>query len=333
MSSEATQAALSGWPHDSSPYHAGEQAVQERIGVRERAERAGRRIIRDFMPEQHRRFFSEMPFVVIGSVDHESRLWGSILVGRPGFMHSPEPRVLTISARPCVGDPLNASLRVGAELGLLGIQFETRRRNRMNGTVTAVTEAAFDVTVRQSFGNCPQYIQARAPHFVADPDIAREIGAHAEGPVLSQAAAGLVRRADTFFIATASVTAGKASPADGADISHRGGRPGFVRVDEEGGRSVLVSPDFVGNFVFNTLGNLAINPRAGILFVDFQSGDVLSLTGHADVIWDGPEVQAFAGAQRLLRFRLDSGIWMKNALPLRWSAPEPAPQLARTGRW
>lgn len=322
MSSEATQAVLPGWPHDASPYHPGEQAVQERVGVRERAERTGRRMIREFMPEQHRRFFSEMPCVFIASADDESRLWGTMLVGRPGFMHSPEPRVLIVSAKPFVGDPLNASLRVGAELGLLGIQFETGRRNRMNGTVSAVRDIAFDVTVRQSFGNCPRHIQTRVPHVVADPGIARDIGAYAEGPVLSREAAALVRRADTFFIATASLTEGKASPADGADISHRGGTPGFVRVDEKVGHSVLVSPEFVGNLAFNTLGNLARNPRAGILFVDFEGGDLLSLTGHADVIWDVPEVQAFADARSLLRFRVDSGIWMKNALPLRWSAPE-----------
>jgi uncharacterized protein len=116
-------------------------------------------------------------------------------------------------------------------------------------------------------------------------------------------------------------------------VSHRGGKPGFVRVTQADGRTVLTSPDFFGNFHFATLGNLTLEPRAGILFVDFASGDLLSLTGDADVLWEGNEVAAFVGAQRLLRFRLNAGVLIENAVPLRWSEPQPAPQLAATGSW
>ena len=147
--------------------------------------------------------------------------------------------------------------------------------------------------------------------------------------MLSASAAELVHRADTFFIATAS---------EGVDVSHRGGKPGFVRVAERDGRTVLTFPDFSGNFYFNTLGNLLLDPRAGMVFVDWGIGpeqvvDLLSLTGEADTLWDGPELAAFAGAERLLRFRVAEGVWIEHAAPLRWSAPEPAPQLAATGSW
>ena len=106
-----------------------------------------------------------------------------------------------------------------------------------------------------------------------------------------------------------------------------------MRVTEEHGRNVLTSPDYPGNSHFNTFGNVALNPRAGIGFVDFASGDLLSLTGEAEVLWEGPELEAFSGAQRLLRFRIAEGVWIRNALPICWSAPEQAPQLAATGSW
>jgi predicted pyridoxine 5'-phosphate oxidase superfamily flavin-nucleotide-binding protein len=195
--------------------------------------------------------------------------------------------------------------------------------------VIAADERGFAVRVDQSFGNCPQYIQARAPEFVggaAPAPAPRPEGAH-----LSADAQALIRRADTFFIATAAPGAHAGDPASGVDVSHRGGKPGFVRVTQENGRTVLTAPDFAGNSFFNTLGNIAANPRAGLAFIDFTTGDVLQLTGTAAVVWDGPELAAFAGAQRLLRLTVDDGAW--RSIPLRWSAPEPAPQLADTGAW
>ena len=314
----------------SSPYHAGEQAMQARAGVRERAELMGRRMIRDFMPDQHREFFAMLPWLLVGSLDAQDRPWASVLVGPPGFIASPDPRSLEIAARPLAGDPLAAHLRAGVPLGLLGLQPETRRRNRMNGVVSATWPGGFAMTVGQSFGNCPQYIQARAPIFVA---AQAEADVRAESARLSEAAVALIDRADTFFIATAGPGARAGRVAEGVDVSHRGGRPGFVKVTEVAGRGVLTAPDFAGNNAFNTLGNIATNPRAGITFVDFASGDLLLLTGTAEVVWDGPEVASFAGALRLLRFTVAEGVFLAQALPLRWSVPEYAPQLARTGAW
>jgi hypothetical protein len=120
---------------------------------------------------------------------------------------------------------------------------------------------------------------------------------------------------------------------DGVDISHRGGKPGFVRVDSDNLGTVLTIPDFRGNSFFNTFGNLALDARAALLFVDFETGDALMLTGTAEVIWEGAELQSFAGAERLLRFRVSEGLSIDKAVPLRWSAPQPARQLAGTGAW
>jgi uncharacterized protein len=312
-------------------FHAGEQALQERAGTRERSARAGARMIRDFMPEQHREFFAAQPLVFVGSIDERRRPWASLLSGPPGFLASPDARTLRVGARPAAGDPLAATLAAGAPLGLLGIELATRRRNRMNGIVLRVEPDGFEVGVRQSFGNCPQYIQARSGFLDLRAPGAQAM--HAESGLLSDRSIDLVRRADTFFVASASSRAHADDPAEGVDVSHRGGRPGFVRVGAENGRSTLVAPDFAGNGLFNTLGNLALNPRAGLLFVDFESGDVLSLTGTAQVLWDGAELAAFAGAERLVKFHVEEGSLREKACALRWSAPQPAPQLARTGSW
>jgi len=321
-------------PPNDFPFHAGEQALQVRTGVRDRMEQMGRKVIRDFMPDQHRALFAELPFLVVGALDGRRRPWASVLVGTPGFISSPDPWSLRIAAHPGYGDPIAAGLAAGAPVGLLGIQLETRRRNRMNGTVVEADEGGFLVRVGQSFGNCPQYVQARTPIFVAEPSsVIAPRPVQVEGSILSAAACALANRADTFFIATAFPAARGGDPVEGVDVSHRGGKPGFVRLGEDGNRTVLTSPDFRGNSAFNTLGNLALNPRAGVVFVDFATGDSLSLIGEAEVVWGGPELETFVGAQRLLRFRVDEGVWIGNAVPLRWSAPEPAPQLAATGSW
>jgi len=317
----------------SSVWHAGEAALQARVGMRERLEQIGPRVIRNHMPDEHRELFAQLPMLVVGSLDAGGRPWASLLVGRPGFIASPDARTLEVTAAPAVGDPLRENLQANAPLALLGIELATRRRNRANGTVAALRDGSFELRVEQSFGNCPQYIQARQPSFVTDPGrpAAAPREPRTEGRVLSPRAVGLVTLADTFFIATAGADARGGDARQGCDVSHRGGNPGFVRVEREAGRSVLYWPDFRGNTFFNTLGNLAANPRAGLLFIDFNSGAVLLTTGTASVIWDGPLVAAFAGAERMLRFAPETGLWLDAGAALRWSAPERARQLAATG--
>lgn len=313
-------------------FHAGEQALQALTGVRDRLAQAGPKVIRSFMPDQHRLFFAELPLIFVGSLDAEGWPWASVLTGMPGFVASPDLRTLVVRARPLRHDPLARNLEVGAPVALLGIQLETRRRNRMNGTVTELRPDGFTAAVGQSFGNCPQYIQARVPWFDADALEGRGVSITEESARLSDDAAALIARSDTFFIASAAPDAGS-DAAHGVDISHRGGRPGFVRVDRTDTATRLTAPDFRGNFYFNTLGNIAANPRTGLLFVDFDSGDLLALVGRGEIDLDSPEVATFAGAERLLHIQVERGIFARHALPLRWSAPEYAPQLARTGTW
>jgi predicted pyridoxine 5'-phosphate oxidase superfamily flavin-nucleotide-binding protein len=312
-------------------FHAGEIVMQQRAGVREHLAGIGDRVIRDHMPEQHRELFRKLPTLVVGSVDAQRAPWASILVGRPGFVNDLDAYRLRIDGRPFAGDRLAERLVPGASLGLLGLEPQTRRRNRMNGRVTDVDERGFVVAVEQSFGNCPQYIQARTPVWVSEDGATRVNATVQGGGHLSEDLVASVRSADTFFIASAA-PGGDARNA-GVDVSHRGGRPGFVRVDDTPQSSVLTVPDFRGNFFFNTLGNIVANPQVGLLFVDYERGDLLQIGARAVVVEGGDEVRRFEGAQRLLRITVERSVYSPAALPLRWSAPQPAAQLAATGAW
>jgi hypothetical protein len=311
---------------DDAPFHPGELEVQSRVGVREKISAIGQRVIRDVMPEQHREFFPQLPFILVGALDAAGKPWASMLVGAPGFITSPDPRRLHIAAQPLPGDPLADSLRVGADVGLLGIELHTRRRNRLNGPIISADERGFSVRVAQSFGNCPKYINRRGYQFVErDPRRARARTLDR----LDNHARALINNADTFFIATHYGSAER-SRSHGADVSHRGGKMGFVRIDDE---RTLTWPDFVGNYLFNTLGNLQRNPQAGLMFPGFDSGDMLYVSGRGEIVWDGDEVRTYAGAQRLVRFRIERVVHSEATLPLQWQLEEYSPFLEPTGSW
>ena len=293
-----------------SPWHEGERALHERIGLADKLERAGRISLRDAMPDQHRAFFAELPFVLMGSVDDQDWPWASLLAGRPGFASSPDPRRLDIDVMPVPCDPLLAALKPGARVAVLGIELPTRRRNRMNGRVIAVGESGFSIAVDLSFGNCPQYIHQR--DYLAFRPVAMPRREMFQG--LPADARALIEISDTFFVASCVPGEG---PSHGADISHRGGPAGFLRIDADGAITV---PDYSGNRYFNTLGNLAVNPKAGLLFVDIVNGDVLQLTGRTEILWEGGEVESVPGAERLWRFFPSHGQWLRGAMPLRFTA-------------
>lgn len=317
-----------GWDLERSPFHSGELAVQQCLGVVEKMSTQARRGMRRYLTDQHREFFPLLPYAFVGSVDAQGRPWASMLIGEPGFLQTPDPHALVVKARPLPGDPLNETLKVGAPIALMGVQLHTRRRNRAIGKVRDVDADGFSIAVQTTLGLCPQYIQGREPEFTRDPRLAIERPPH-RSAVLDATARRIIEKADTYFVASV-------GPRDeddvlsGADISHRGGRPGFVRVDDE---ATLTAPDFVGNFLFNTLGNLQLDSRAGLLFIDFETGDLLYIASRAEVIWEGPEVKAFAGAQRLIRYHVDEVIRVANSLPARFSAPELSPLNERTGTW
>ncbi len=290
--------------------------MQDRAGVGERMAVAGRHAIRDHMVEQHREFFAHLPFVVVGSVDDAGQPWASMLARPPGFLSAPTSHLLEVHTLPLAGDPL--AIAPGRPLGLLGIEPHTRRRNRLNGVVESVDEDGFTVRVQQSFGNCPKYIQAREPRFLP-----RHSGAAVLRAALDEQGIRMLAEADTFFIATAFPAGKGGARSHGVDVSHRGGPPGFIRVED----GVLVVPDYVGNNYFNTLGNLAVNPRAGLLVADFDTGDLLFVAVRVEVVWSGPEVERLPGAQRALLMEVAGTIFIPGALRLAWGEATPSPFL------
>ncbi|WP_347555743.1 pyridoxamine 5'-phosphate oxidase family protein [Robbsia sp. KACC 23696] len=305
-----------------SPFHAGETAVQQRANVQALAETIGRRAIRDAMPEQHRLFFEAQPLMIFGGMDADAQPWATVRIGAPGFVRAPDMHTLSIRGGALPDDPLRDAWKVGAPIGGLGIQPHTRRRNRVNGVITSVDGDTVTLQVLQSFGNCPRYIQARAPESI-DAD-SRATSVLTRRKTLSSEDRALISRSDTFFIASANTSA-DAGMAGGVDVSHRGGLPGFVHIDDD---STLTAPDYAGNKFFNTLGNLAQNPRAGLLFIDFTSGDLLYLATRADILWDAPEQDRFPLAERLVRFTLLDVRRSNGALPFRWTAATYARELA-----
>ena len=314
-------------PLRQATFHEGEVALQASAGTAERLAEIGSRVIRSYMPDQHREFFEQLPFLVAGTVDAQGQPWASVLAGPAGFVESPDAQHLVVNARPLPQDPMRETLSAGAPIGLLGIEPHTRRRNRANGRVLHTTDHGFTVEVTQSFGNCPKYIQARRPEYVERPY--QQVAAE-RAPSIDAHARQMIAAADTFFIATAHPQARTSgAPASGVDVSHRGGLPGFARMDDDG--SALTVPDYLGNFFFNTLGNLAVEPRCGLLFIDFENGDLLYVAAHATIVTESAELESFPGAERLLRLAVTSVIRVAGVLPLAWGSVEYSPYLNPAG--
>ncbi|MEV8536525.1 pyridoxamine 5'-phosphate oxidase family protein [Streptomyces sp. NPDC051211] len=285
-------------------YHPGTRAVQDRVGVRELAEHVGRSIgtdIRDVAAA----FLARQPFLVIGAADREGRVWASVVDGEPGFVRAVGPRWMEVSGSVPDGDPLAEALTLpGLPVGTIALDPRTRRRMRLNGTLAPpAVGGGFAVLAEQVFANCPKYLQKREPLET----VTEGAGVVRHGGALEPGQVRTVRTADTFFVAT--------TAEDGVDASHRGGNPGFVEVRSP---HELAWPDYAGNGMFLTLGNLAADSRAGLLFPDWETGAVLQLSGRARTAFGDD------GARTVV-FRIESVIESLPAGRLRWSRPEYSP--------
>jgi predicted pyridoxine 5'-phosphate oxidase superfamily flavin-nucleotide-binding protein len=251
-------------------YHGGELEVQRRAGGEEIAARLLRGV-RDELPYAAQEFLADQPMLIVASLDGDD-VHADLLHGPPGFVSTPDEHTVHVAGRPFEGP-----------VGLLALEPATRRRMRVNGEATP-TATGFAVRTGEVYSNCPKYIQRR------------EIAGLAARGGESVPDRELIAAADTFFVATAA--------HGGADASHRGGSPGFVSVD--GDR--LSFPDYPGNNMYGTLGNLLANPRIGLLFLDWETGDTLQITGQAEVDRES----------RAVHVTIERAIRTPNAVPLRW---------------
>jgi ferredoxin-NADP reductase/predicted pyridoxine 5'-phosphate oxidase superfamily flavin-nucleotide-binding protein len=297
------------WSRVESTFHPGEQEVQERLGVRD-IEDWARKVVRDYLPEEHRAFHTALPFLVVAARDTQGRPWVTLLTGPEGFVTSPDLQSLAIEAKPVRGDGLEEALEPGADIGILGIEFSTRRRNRVNGRVANNSSGAVVFCVEQTFGNCPQYIRERQWRRVES----EPAGRPTRGARLTPSQREWIASADTFFIASGYRANGE-NASFGMDASHRGGDRGFVRVVSN---MCIEFPDYAGNNHFNTIGNLVLDSRAGFLFIDFETGSLLQLTGRATIDWVSKAVTRIPGARRLVSFAIEEIIELPAAVALRW---------------
>ena len=256
-----------------SPFHSGEKAVQTMVGVSEIADKVGR-MLQPQIATQAIPFIQQQPMVVIASTDAQEQLWTSLLIGDVGFIEVLSGDSLVIhedSLRSATIDVLFEHLKEETAIGMLFHEMESRRRYRVNGMAVR-RNRRIEVNVQEAYVNCPKYIQRRtfgAEKEIAEPQVSR-------GQALNTVEQQWIAQADTFFMATQSL-AGK------ADASHRGGNPGFVEVLADGRLRI---PDYPGNNMFNSLGNIYENPKAGLLFVDFHRGSTLQLSGAAVLEFD-----------------------------------------------
>ncbi|NJM74135.1 MAG: pyridoxamine 5-phosphate oxidase [Scytonema sp. RU_4_4] len=292
-------------------FHSGEITVQTQAGVREEAQRLGNVITSTIKPSAQE-FLGTQQLAVASTVDASGRVWASLLTGQPGFVQVLNRQTIQINATPIQPDPLHQNLHSNNDIGLLIIDLVNRRRLRLNGKAE-VQQENIKVQIQQAFFNCPKYIQVR--------HIEKAVTDSLEEPetftkdTLSYTNQLWITQADTFFIASY-------HPESGADASHRGGFPGFVQVVNS---SKLVFPDYSGNNMFQTFGNLIVNAGAGLLFIDFEQGHTLQLTGKAKIIWDAERLNEFAGAQRLVEFDIEQVLESRNATSLCWRFGEYSP--------
>ncbi|MFQ3789247.1 pyridoxamine 5'-phosphate oxidase family protein [Halomonas sp. A29] len=306
-------------------FHEGERRVQQRAGVPDTYVQRVSAFVRAAMPDQHVEFFGSLPVLFMGALDRQGWPWAVVTYGASGQLCTATASELLIHRVPPLAEALGLSLEPGARMGLLGLEMTSRRRNRLNGTVRSRDAEGIRVSVDQSFGNCPQYIQQREVDWQTGqeaPPVSRQVS------IASRVGRALLAQADTFFIATRAGELGDAS--QGVDISHRGGKPGFLHLNADGSLSF---PDFPGNRFFNTLGNIEQDPRVSLFIPDFTTGEALVLQGRGRIDWDPRRASLVEGAERIVDI-VPERIWhVENALPPHGRLLERSPSLAQTGTW
>ncbi|WP_413160039.1 pyridoxamine 5'-phosphate oxidase family protein [Capilliphycus salinus ALCB114379] len=285
-----------------SPFHEGELEVQQRVGETQSAQKNGR-IIASAIAENAIKFIEQQPMVILGSIDPQQNLWASVLLGSPDFVNVVNLQKIQLNLTRIFRnfyDPFWTNIQHDSRVGLLLIDLENRRRVRINGRIVKQDHEQLEIAVEESYPNCSKYIQRR--HLVQTKS-SNLIAIKRQGEQLEAAHKILINSSDTFFVVSA-------YPSRGVDTSHRGGNPGFVRVLDD---KTLRIPDYVGNSMFNTLGNFAVNPRAGLVFLDFQNNRILQLTGEAEILWelDDPTHET-GGTKRYWNFTVKQ--WLETQL-------------------
>ncbi|HEY1908428.1 MAG TPA: pyridoxamine 5'-phosphate oxidase family protein [Myxococcaceae bacterium] len=291
-------------------FHEGELLVQDRAGVRSEARRVGQMLRAAIRPDA-RAFLADRRFVVLAAEATDGRVWVSLIAGPAGFVSSSEDGTrLHVAIAADRDDPIAPALAPEASVGLVATDFAARRRYRVNGTVEPIS-SGISLHVREAFGNCPKYIHA----YTTLPDGPVSGSSPRTSDRLDDDQRRWIEQAETLFVGTT-------HPDAGADVSHRGGASGFVRVT---GPRELDWGDYPGNNLFNSLGNTAVHPPAGLLFLGPPTGSVLQLTGRLEIDWSPEATAQIPAAERVLRFSIERIVERRSAIPLRWARGSSSP--------
>jgi len=288
-----------------NPFHEGELKAQKLAGETAEAESNSAMIDGEIMAGALN-FIRAQEMAVVGSRDAKGRRWASFLFGGRGFLQPLDRKTIRIELNPAqtdLDDPLWKNIESDAHIGLLVIELATRRRLRINGQIRKVGDA-LELDVQESYPNCPKYITRRQVVIGAIPAGAPK-GEQVRGDRLREQQEKIIQRADTLFMATG-------HPERGADASHRGGKPGFIQVL---GEKKLRIPDYSGNSMFNTFGNLLVDPHVGLLIPEFEAGRALQITGTAKIEWHDKDTEgATGGTHRFVEIQIDE--WRERSLPV-----------------
>jgi len=301
--------------NDNNSFHAGERAVQQNAGETAIADR-NIAVLTDTVIAGARPFIAKQFMAALASVDTEGRVWSSLVFGKPGFLHTESGSSILIDVpekERDQADPVWANMAEQPDLGMLFIELGSRRRYRVNGTVLHVDGRGAEVAIREAYPNCPKYIQRRHLRQLGEPALPVQA---AHGTVLRGTVEDIVRQADTVFVASRHA-------GSGADASHRGGVAGFVKLVND---TTLRIPDYHGNSLFNTLGNITADPRAGLCIPDFAHGQLLQLTGTATVLWDQDDPHnETGGTSRYWEFKVEQWILRDTPQQLEWEYLDASP--------
>jgi uncharacterized protein len=290
-------------------YHEGELAVQARAGVAEQAQHIGA-TMRSYIPSIASEFLRIQRMVVLATLDPENRVWASVLTGPAGFVQAVDSKTVEIKAIPSLEDPLESNLNYRHEIGMVVVEFSTRHRMKVKGLSERTCDGSLLIHAERVYSQCAKYIQARELLADSTQPVNGAEPTHLQSLTPNQQK--WISSANTFFIASF-------HPETGADASHRGGNAGFVRVVD---KETLLFPNYPGNMMFNTLGNISLDPHAGLVFLEFATGSTLQITGKARIIWDKDRTAEFPGANQAVEYRIKEVIETPAAVPLRWRLRE-----------
>lgn len=319
-----------------NPFHKGEIAWQQAVGAQKSVMSYAPQFIRPNLTDQHCDFYEQLPFLVAAARDEHGAMWATLLEhtttlgddddddsNNTNLVQTLADRTtMRIQALPVAGDALETAFdeKEPNDLGLLGIQFETKRRNRVNGRAV-IDGKSLLFTVDQAFGNCPQYIKSRTDWY-RTPTVSDSNGSSTDKKSKQHTSSSnrltknqmqWIESTETMFVASG-YREDEVDRRHGNDASHRGGPPGFVRAIQD---NEIVWTEFQGNNHFNTLGNILLDPRIGIAVPEFSTGSLLQVSGTATV-----EMETRNGLQqRIVRMRIAAVNELPAAsLPIRWRA-------------